>query len=201
MSAARVVSLRLGFVVLCLAAVGLVGAGVASAEPGSMDEAVEVGDPAASAPVAPLASVWMYNGVEVSEAEAMELGLSCLQSATQFTCKDTAEEVENLGEEAESRAARSSLACGVYNLMLYRHKQYEGTAIALAYFNSWYDVPGDMNNETTSYRTGEASAHLSDFSGGGGWWYPGATGVCDYHSNISQPYPEWNDRISSRYRF
>lgn len=185
---------------LCVAAVGLVGAGVASAEPNSMDEAVEMGDPAATAPVAPLASVWMYNGEELSEAEAMELGLSCLQTATQFTCKDSAEEVENLGGEGEE-GGQARLACGVFNLMLYRHKQYEGTAIALAYFNEWWDISGDMNNETTSYRTGEASAHLSDFSGGGGYWYPGATGVCDYHSNISQPYPQWNDRISSRYRF
>ena len=200
MSKARVLSLRLSFAALCVVAVGLFGAGAALAEPGSMAEAEELGDPAASAPVAPLASVWMYNGEEVSEAEAMELGLSCLQTATQFLCKDTAEEVENLGENGEE-GGQARLACGVFNLMLYRHNQYEGTAIALAYFNSWWDISGDMNNETTSYRTGEASAHLSDYSGGGGWWYPGATGVCDYHSNISQPYPQWNDRISSRYRF
>jgi hypothetical protein len=188
---------------LCLAALVVAAAtGSAAAQPNSMDEAKAMGDPAAGASVAPLASQWVYKGKEIPEARANQLGLACLQSSTQFTCFDTVAEME--GQASASRASTSAMLAecsgGAVNMVIYRHKQYEGTALGLALLNQWVDVPTEMNNATSSYRMGVKAGHFSDFGGGGGWWYPGATGYCDYHSNIAQPYPEWNDRISSRYR-
>ena len=98
--------------------------------------------------------------------------------------------------------AHASAACpgGAIVLQTYQHLQYMGLATGLAATGNWYDEPASMNNETTSFRMGERAGHMSDFSGGGGFWYPGDTSVCAYRSNIVQYDPGWNDRITSRYR-
>lgn len=204
MSLTRVVVPKLTLAGMCLVLLAMFGASAASAQPGSMSEAAAAGDPAASAPTFSTPSVFKYNGAQISEAQVGELELACLQFANEFQCKDSTSEFSPQPRSARAARARHGAvasACGVNALWLYRHKQYEGTAIGLNFFLAWWDVPAEMNNATTSYRTGEGSAHLSDFGGGGGFWYPGNTGYCAFHSNISQPFPEWNDRISSRYRF
>jgi hypothetical protein len=207
MTAGKVVPSRLLSALLCVCAVGLLTAGLATAaEPDSMSEAKAMGDPAASAPTAPTPELFTYEGGEISEAAAISQGLACMQTLDEFVCKDsTAEfgEAEAFSKKKNRNGASASLACGVNALWVYQHKQYEGWALGVGpNYNVWVDIVGEgYNNATTSYRTGEAAAHLSDFWNGGGWWYPGGTGYCDYHSNISQPYPEWNDRISSRYRY
>jgi hypothetical protein len=168
-----------------------------------------MGDPAADAPTAATPEVILYEGKEIDEATSVELGLACMQTAKAYVCKDSTDEFETGGEAAASRkntrkgAAHASAACGVNALWVYQHKQYEGWALGVGNnFHVWVDIVGaGTNDEVTSYRTGEASAHMSESWNGNGWWYPGNTGYCSYHSNISQPYPEWNDRISSRYRF
>ncbi len=168
-----------------------------------------MGDPAAEAPTAATPEVIIYKGAEIDEATSVELGLACMQTAKAYVCKDSTDEFETGGEAAASRkntrkgAAHASAACGVNALWVYQHKQYEGWALGVGNnFHVWVDIVGaGTNDEVTSYRTGEASAHMSESWNGNGWWYPGNTGYCSYHSNFSQPYPEWNDRISSRYRF
>jgi hypothetical protein len=193
---------------LCACAIGLLAAGnAAAAQPDSMSEAKAMGDPAASAEALPIPDVVTYKGQDIDEATSVELGLACMQTAKAYICKDSTEEFEAGDETAARRntgkGAHASATCGVNALWVYQHKQYEGWALGVGNnFNVWVDIVGTgTNNEVTSYRTGEASAHLSDFWNGGGYWYPGATGYCDYHSNISQPYPEWNDRIGSRLRY
>jgi hypothetical protein len=189
---------------MCLCAFAVAGAGGASADPGSMSEAEAADDPAASAPTVDTPSVFMYDGNQISESQVQESELACLQGKTQFTCKDSQDEFD---VESESFAARrggkatASDACGVVAIWLYQNIQYGGNSVGNVNFGAWFDVPPIMNNETTSYRTGEASAHMSDFSGGGGYWYPGDTSFCAFHSNINQVYPGWDNRISSRYRF
>lgn len=202
MQTARSWTATLAAAVACACAIGLLAAGFAGAEePNSMGQAVAMDDPAAAAPTFEAPAIYYYNGEQISEDKA--LGLACMQNPRFYDCKDSASEFD---EAASSKArkggkATASAACGVTALWLYQHKQYTGIEFGLGWFGGWYDVPSSLNNETTAYRTGEGRAHLSDFSGGGGYWYPGPTGVCDYHSNISQPYPQWNDRISSRYRY
>ena len=167
-----------------------------------------MGDPAADAPVLPTPGVITYKGEEIDEATSVKLGLACMQTAKAYICKDSTDEFEAGDEAAASRkntrkGAQASAVCGVNALWVYQHKQYEGWALGVGNnYGVWVDIVGvGTNNEMTSYRTGEASAHLSDFWNGGGWWYPGDTSYCSYHSNVSQPYPDWNDRVSSRFRF
>jgi hypothetical protein len=209
MTRGRALSEKVIAAILCLSAVGLLSAGVSvAAEPDSMSEARAMGDPAADAPVLPTPGVITYNGEEIDEATSVKLGLACMQTAKAYICKDSTEEFEAGGEATASRkntpnGAHASATCGVNALWVYQHKQYEGWALGVGNnFGVWVDIVGvGTNDEVTSYRTGEASAHLSESWNGRGNWYPGNTGYCSYHSNISQPYPEWNDRISSRYRF
>jgi hypothetical protein len=201
---------KLTAALLCVCAVGLLNTGfAAAAEPSSMSEARAMDDPAANAPTAATPEVILYKGKEIDEATSVELGLACMQTTKAYVCKDSTDEFETGGEAATSRkntrkgAAHASATCGVNALWVYQHKQYEGWALGVGNnFHVWVDIVGaGTNDEVTSYRTGEASAHMSESWNGNGWWYPGNTGYCSYHSNISQPYPEWNDRISSRYRF
>lgn len=205
-----VLSGKVSAALLCACAIGLALASfAAAAEPDSMSEARAMGDPAAEAPVLPTPGVITYKGEEIDEATSVKLGLACMQTAKAYVCKDSTDEFEAGEEAAASRkntrkgGARASATCGVNALWVYQHKQYEGWALGVGNnFYVWVDIVGaGTNDEVTSYRTGEASAHLSEGWNGNGWWYPGNTGYCSYHSNISQPYPEWNDRISSRYRY
>lgn len=190
-------------------ALGLLTCGLAAAaEPSSMSEAREMGDPAAGAAVLPVPDRVTYYGEEIDKATAVALGLACMQTAQEYICKDSTDEFGDGGEAGARQnirkgGARASAACGVNALWVYQHKQYEGWALGVGNnFYKWVDIVGSgTNDEVTSYRTGEASAHLSEGWNGNGNWYPGNTGYCSYHSNISQPYPDWNDRISSRYRF
>jgi hypothetical protein len=191
-------------------ALGLLTCGLAvAAEPSSMSEARETGDPAADAAVLPVPDTVTYYGKEIDKAAAVELGLACMQTAKEYICKDSTDEFGSGDEAAAARrntrkgGAHASAACGVNALWVYQHKQYEGWALGVGNnFYKWVDIVGSgTNDEVTSYRTGEAAAHLSEHWNGNGYWYPGDTGYCSYHSNISQPYPAWNDRISSRYRF
>jgi hypothetical protein len=207
MTRGRVVPGSLLAALLCFSAIGLSNVSfAAAAEPDSMSEAKAMGDPAADAPVLPTPDVITYKGEEIGEATSVKLGLACMQTAKAYVCKDSTEEFEG-GDEAvaskRSGGAHASAACGVNALWVYQHKQYEGWALGVGNtFGKWVDIVGSgTNDEVTSYRTGEASAHLSEGWNGNGWWYPGNTGFCAFHSNISQPFPEWNDRISSRYRF
>lgn len=210
MTSAKLISRTLLAALACICAIGVLGAGMAAADqPRSMSEAKAMDDPAASAPSIPAPELFTYRGEEIDEGTAQKLGLACLQTAKEFVCKDSSDEF-GAGDAAASsrkkesnRGAQASLACGVNALWVYQHKQYEGWALGVGpTYGVWVDIVGPgYNNEMTSFRTGEASAHLSDFWNGGGWWYPGPTGYCDYHSNVGQPYPDWNDRVSSRYRF
>jgi hypothetical protein len=162
-------------------------------------------DPAASAPVVPSADLHVYKGEEISEATAVELDLACVQTPEQWTCKDSMDEFNGAARASRVKTKRNgasaSASCNLPELILYEHKQYGGWSASVYQYHYWFDFGAARNNATSSYRTGTASAHLSDFAGGGGYWYPGWTGYCAYHSNILQPHPEWNDRISSRYRY
>ena len=179
-------------------------AGAGAAEPESMSEARAMGDKAASAPTNAAPDVIIYKGEQINEATWTELGLACMQTRTKLVCKDTPSEFSGGSSATASRSkggASASAGCATNALWLYRHKQYEGDSVGLNYFGQWWDISSNMNNQASSYRTGEGYAHLSDFAGGTGYWYPGDTGYCAYHSNIAQVFPDWNDRISSRYRY
>jgi hypothetical protein len=202
MTSASVLSGRLVAAALCVCAVGLLAAGTAAAAaPSSMPEAEATGDPAANAPVLAAPTEFEYKGDQISEATAVELELACLQTGSEVVCKNSTGEFDGAAASESQRGVSAPMACGVVELWLYQHKQYEGWALGYYNYYNWADIGAAYNNDTSSYRTGTASAHLSDFAQGGGYWYPGATGYCAYHSNILQVYPEWNDRISSRYRY
>jgi hypothetical protein len=174
---------------------------VASAQPNSMAEAEATADPAASAPVVPTPEVFTYNGEQISEATADRLELACLQTDDEFLCKDSSDEFGGEASASPNADPNAPAACGVVELWLYHDKQYGGASWGYYNYYSWANVNTAMNNATSSYRTGTASAHLADFADGGGYWFPGNTGYCAYMSNILQGYPEWNDRISSAYRY
>lgn len=184
-----------------LLAMSALAPALASAQPSSMSEAEAVGDPAASAPVLPTPEVFSYHGEQISEATVEELELACLQTEGEFLCKDDSSEFGGESTMSPASAENAQAACGVVELWLYKNKQYGGSSWGYYNYYTWANVNTAMNNATSSYRTGTASAHLADFGGGGGYWYPGNTGYCAYHSNIAQVYPEWNDRISSAYRY
>jgi hypothetical protein len=164
--------------------------------------AAAAGDPSASAPLMVTPLIFTYEGERISEAQADEEDLACLQTAESFICADEMPEPAAVAEKSMSPKATASAACpgGAVVLQTYQHLQYTGLETGLATVKQWVDQPPSMNNETTSFRMGERAGHLSDFTNGNGFWYPGDTSVCAYRSNIVQFDPGWNDRITSRYR-
>lgn len=194
---------KLFSMVLAAAAILALTSGAAgAAEPQSMSEARAMNDKAASAPTNDSPDVIFYQGEQITEDTWNELELACMQTRTKLVCKDSPSEFDEAATASRKRGGASASAiCNTNALWLYRHKQYEGTAIGLNYFVEWWNISSDMNNQASSYRTGNGYAHLADFANGAGSWYPGDTTYCAYHSNIAQVFPEWNDRISSRYRY
>jgi hypothetical protein len=74
----------------------------------------------------------------------------------------------------------------------------DGWELRLSSRNAWYDLTGAYNNETSAYKMGNHSGHLSENNGGGGYWCPYDTSVRARKANLNGT--GWSDRISSRYR-
>lgn len=170
----------------------------ASAQPLSKTEAQAEGNPAGTAPVVVTPRVFVFEGRQIPLGQVEGRNLACLQTATQFECKKSAGEFGGTPPQEEGEVSPD---CAVVSaLWTYQDKQYEGFATGLGDRFVWVDEPEYMNNRTSSYRMGDYSGHMSDYGGGGGYWFPGDTSACAYMSNIAQYDPGWNDRISSRYR-
>lgn len=194
---------------LCLVLVGIFGVSAASAQPPSHATATAAGDPAATAPEVVTPPVYLYNGGQITEREMAEKELICLQTVTNFQCYDTDSELQQATEAGGSNASPKTMMpdteCGggISQLYTYSNKNYNaegGIGAVLEARHAWYDFRIEMNDQTSSFKMGEFSGHLSENSGGGGYWYPGNTGACALQPNIANVYPSWNDRISSRYR-
>jgi hypothetical protein len=187
---------------VCFAVVGALGVSAAVAQPTSMAAAEAEGDPAAHAPVVVTPPVFSYGGSAISEAQVERNKLYCEQTATSFNCSAASKHEPGAASAESKRGGVIPFACtgGAVVLQTFDGIQYEGLATGLEPTGAWYDEPAIMNNKTTSFRMGTHAGHMSDFSAGGGFWYPGDTSVCAFRSNINQFDPAWNDRITSRYR-
>jgi hypothetical protein len=210
--------------VLAIVAVPAVAA--AFGAPTSMLEAEAVNDPAASAGVFEIPDVYTYQGSEISEAAAKDL--VCVETAKGNRCFDSIFDAEAgmntdspaaqaAGDpEAEAAimkqlragdpfasssgsAAKAVEPCVLAILFTWKHPNYQVAGGQLALSGHWIDLNANNNNTTTSYITGELRAHLSDYSGGGGYWYPGNTGRCALKPTLRNT--GWNNRITSRYRY
>lgn len=168
----------------------------------SKEEAAAAGDPSATAPLMVTPLVFTYEGERITEEQADNEDLACLQTAKFFICANEMPEPTGVAARPRSPKASASAACpgGAVVLQTYQHLQYQGLATGLAALKQWVDEPPAMNDQTTSFRMGEHAGHLSEHTNGNGFWYPGDTSVCAYRSNIVQFDPGWNDRITSRYR-
>jgi hypothetical protein len=164
----------------------------------SKAEAQAEGNPAGTAPVVVTPSVFVFEGKQIPKGQVEGRKLACLQTATQFECKKSANE---FGETPPQEEGEVHPNCAVVSaLWNYQDKEYGGLSVGLGDRFVWVNEPEWMNNRTSSYRMGDYSGHMSDYGGGGGYWFPGDTSACAYMSNIAQYDPGWNDRISSRYR-
>lgn len=164
--------------------------------------AAAAGDPSASAPVFAAPEEAYFEGRKISGDEIERRGLGCLQESDRLTCTDKAAPKPHVnrarGESPKARAAYH-IGCGGDSLIQWDGAGYDGSYVTLIRRHAWYDLPSYMNNDVSSYNMQNHSGHMSDYGGGGGYWYPGPTN-CGDHQNIPYHYPSWDQRISSRYR-
>jgi hypothetical protein len=193
---------------LCLLALTAVGAG---AQPLSHAQALQEGDPAATAPsFSEDADGAVYDGKPVGEKVIMGRGLSCLAvDVGPDRCYDTPAALEaaeaspraNVSRSAKGPRARAATDCGIYSLLfIYTGADYTGASAAFEERGRWANLRAEVDNEGSSFLMGEYSGHLAENQGGGGNWYPGSTAACAVENNLNRNGSGWNNRISSRYR-
>jgi hypothetical protein len=175
-------------------------------------DAAAAGDPAATAPVAKKARI-KYKGQAITSEQAASQGLSCNEVADEpIRCFDTMDEADAaMGVKAEKHPAHQSKAkprakasshCDAggplrtYKLTNQTTDGGRGWMLSLYSRHAWFDMQPGYNNDTSSYGMNAHSGHLSDYTGGGGYWYPGDTGVCGFADYMGN----WDNRVGSRYR-
>jgi len=202
---ARPLALTSAIVALCVA----FGTGGAWAQPTSHEEAVAVGDPAASAPsFKDDAHGAVFQGKPVSEATILSRDLACLAvrggPSRCYLSAAALEAAELPGLAVAGRrrhqTARAS-ACGTYEILhIWVSADYTGSVANLADRQRWANIGNGMNDRGSSFVMGDHSGHLAEHYDGLGYWYPGNTGICAYENNLNTNGLRWNNRISSRYR-
>lgn len=200
---------KVGAGVTMLLCVTAFAAGGAAAKPTSYAEALAQGNPAATAPsFDDDADGYVYQGKSVNDKTIVDKELACLAvDDGPSRCYDDARALEaaELGKRttASKRArpkARAS-ACGIYEILhIWSGADYTGAVASLSDRGRWANIGNSVNNEGSSFHMGDHSGHLAENYDGGGWWYPGNTGVCAYENNLNLNGSGWNNRISSRYR-
>jgi len=188
---------------------GALGASSAWAKPTSHQEALAMGDPAATAPsFTDDAHGALFRGKKVSESTILANDLACLavrEGPSRCYASASSMEAAELSRSADSsrsrrRVARAS-ACGIYEILhIWVSADYTGSVASLADRHRWANIGNGMNDRGSSFVMGDHSGHLAEHYGGLGYWYPGNTGVCAYENNLNTNGSGWNNRISSRYR-
>jgi hypothetical protein len=175
-----------------------------AAAPQSLDEAKAAGDPAATASAVSAPNVYEYNGKPISLKDRLDRQLTCVDGEAVSRCYDTPREANDVtvrnrtSSQTGARTAGPQCGGGYALLFQYYYAGFGSPVAGLDRELHWYDNGSDLNNETSSYRMGEHSGHMSDYYGGGGYWLPYDTGVCALKENLNGT--GWSDRVSSRYR-
>jgi hypothetical protein len=179
----------------------------------SLAEAPAFHAPAAAAHDMP--ETFNYHGEHIARNSAARLDLSCNQTETAVTCYDSQSEALRAmgvepdggvaarasGRKAGPRARAADLYCEANNgrpLVLFEHGDFGGWNVNAFTRQQWFNMQGIYDNNASSYRMGGHSGHMSENPNGGGYWYPGPTGVCDEGTHMGAY--NWTDRTSSRYR-
>jgi len=159
--------------------------------------------------------VWRSGGVVQcfrEESEAQDL-LAEIEAADSALAPDLADETEvaeparGLTDELETTESASApgtlpiTACSRSCLHLYQHTNFNpfgvGKHLTFCDRGYWQNLTSyDFNDKLSSYKTGVRGAYFAEHTGGGGYWYPGDTGVCVSSSSMMGG---WNDKISSIY--
>jgi hypothetical protein len=154
-----------------------------------------------------------YQGRQISRDAAARQGLSCNELRDGVVCFDSQTEALTAAgstpdkpRAASSRRtrpqARTSVVCSVGDgrpLVVWQTNGEGGWNLNLWIRMEWWGLGGAYDNEVGSYRMGEHSGHLAENQGGGGFYYPGPTGICNNSLNTGA-YAGWDNRVSSRYR-
>jgi hypothetical protein len=180
-----------------------------SGPPNSMDEAIAMGDPAASAPAFDAPEAYVdENGREISYQQVKAQALACVEGAKVNRCYTDALEAEQVasrhrtGSQSAWAPSKRYACYGSYTkLWVWREASFLGDSSSLGnnHLYAWYNLGSGLNNQTTSFATGDYNAHLSDYADGGGYWFPGTTTSDECRQSLVGT--GWNNRISSRYRY
>jgi hypothetical protein len=220
---------RRALLVVVVAATMAAAAGSAWADAGkgltSKDQACAVQDPSCTAPVYGAPSSATYKGTTVAADDLKRVAttdaantrgiVGCQQTPTRLICTDKAAPKPEAVARVKGKRTRAHrpnhvaraahhYGCGApendgAGLTLYAFSNYSGDYVSLTYRQAWYTVPSFMNNRTTSFDMSQHSGHMSDSTDGSGYWYPGDTTACA-HQQIYLYYPDWDNRVSARYR-
>jgi hypothetical protein len=167
----------------------------ASGAPTSMQEAIEIGDPAATDPVLDASGVFVYKGDKITGDYAVKHELLCHQTKTENLCFDTEKELV----KSTSGVTANSIDCAYNYLFEWRDPNKGGGGYTLAADNVWANYAAANDQETSSFQTGVLRAIFAGHIDGGGLWYPGASGYCYYKDSLVGT--GWDDRFRSRRRY
>lgn len=160
-----------------------------------------------------MGDTFSYNGKEILPEVAAEKGLSCNQEPTGTTCFDSQSEALAAGPQPAARSARkatsakrqarASLVCSANDgrpLVLWENEnEAAGWNVNMFTRMTWGNLGNPYFANASAYRMGGHSGHMAEAANGGGYWFPGPTGICNA-GNLTGYSPSWNDRVSSRKR-
>jgi hypothetical protein len=151
---------------------------------------------------------YSYQGEVISGANYRALDeqqdLACNQTQEMLNCEDSLADLKGLqpvpeGVSGKVKARRGgSCAFGYDDLYVYKQDDFGGDVAVLHFTGDWYNLGNGLNNETSSFITGNKTAHLSEEADGVGNWFPEDTSQCVFRANLFGT--GWNNRISSRKR-
>jgi hypothetical protein len=199
---------RLGLLLVITSIAVCANGSPASAKLTSHKEALEAGDPAATAPsFDDDAYGAVFRGRPVGKSAILAQDLACLAVRTgPSRCYTSADELE-AAERPYTAAARNRrrpkahAACAIYDILhIWVSADYTGSVASLADRFRWANIGNGMNDRGSSFVMGDHSGHLAEDPDGKGNWYPRDTGVCAHENNLNTNGSGWNNRISSRYR-
>jgi hypothetical protein len=205
-----VMGLKLRALVVSAIALGVAAPAAVADGPHSMDEAIQQGDPAATAPSVDIGggNEAVFEGERTSVDSAVRRGGACLvDERPEAHCYRTEARLQQgehirgtrLGapQAAPKKGRVRAAACSPTSLRSWENASYGGWVLYWERRQYWGNLTGQYNDAVSSFDMGNHSGHLSEHSNGGGYWYPGDTSVCGFASNMGS---SWNDRVSSEYR-
>jgi hypothetical protein len=120
---------------------------------------------------------------------------TCVQKVSRFTCYESV-----LAAESAEGFVRAPQCSGMPSpLRLATRQDFGGHNNLIDRIKRWVNLGSKMNNDVSSFSTGEWNSHLAENRNGNGYWFPGDSSRCNVERDMGGT--GWNNRVSSIKRY